>query len=473
MNKELFILVTGRVLQIVISLLSIKIATKYLDPMEMGNYYLVMSIVGFYGFFLINPIGQYINRHTHKWYEEEKLINVFFVFNFYVLFISFMSFIVTYFLYKIGIGNGIEEKYFVLFISLYVYFNTWNQTIIPMINLLRNRLSFILFTVFTQLFCFVFSVYFINYWDFKAIFWIFGQVVGFGLFAFFALLYFVNNIQGNFDILYSFRMIKYSSIKNILNFALPLSFGVFFLWMQNQSYGIIIEKYIGSEFLGYFGVGLSLAFAISGAFETIIMQYIYPTMYNSMQDCNKFKSVINDIFNLAIPIYFLLSIFVSFLSFYAIRIFVDFKYYDAYIYTIFGIWISFFRMSTNMMSNIAHANLCTIKLIFPYAVGGILSVFCALMAIQFENYKIILPIALLFSNFIGCLVMYLKMNSLVQIKFEIKIFYRILLFSLPLLTSFYFYEYAYKIKYLLCILFGYGVYFLFIIYKVLKNRSFN
>ncbi|MDX4035710.1 hypothetical protein Q6A69_05160, partial [Aliarcobacter skirrowii] len=77
-NKELLVLIIGRVLQIIIALLSIKIATKYLEPIEMGNYYLIMSIVGLYGFFLINPVGQYINRNTHRWYEEKKIMNVFF-----------------------------------------------------------------------------------------------------------------------------------------------------------------------------------------------------------------------------------------------------------------------------------------------------------------------------------------------------------------------------------------------------------
>ena len=118
-NKELLILIIGRVLQIIIALVSIKIATKYLEPIEMGNYYLIMSIVGLYGFFLINPVGQYINRNTHRWYKEKKIINIFFIFNFYVVFMFFISFILTYLLYKVGIGNSIEMFYFILFVSLY------------------------------------------------------------------------------------------------------------------------------------------------------------------------------------------------------------------------------------------------------------------------------------------------------------------------------------------------------------------
>ncbi|MDN5130740.1 lipopolysaccharide biosynthesis protein [Aliarcobacter butzleri] len=470
-NKELLILIIGRVLQIIIALLSIKIATKYLEPIEMGNYYLIMSIVGLYGFFLINPVGQYINRNTHRWYEEKKIMNVFFVFNFYIVLMSFISFIFTYLLYKVGIGNSIEMFYFILFVSLYIFFNTWNQTIIPMINLLENRVSFILFTIGTQIIGLLLSIYFINYFDFKGIFWILGQVFGFGLFAIFALLYFIRKIQNDFNISNSFRMIKYDNIKSVLKFSLPLSFGVLFLWMQTQSYGIIIEKYISAEFLGYFGVGIALAFAISSAFETVVMQYLYPMMYKNMKDESKFKNTINDILNLIVPIYFLLALFVSFLSFYFIKILVDAKYYDTYIYTIFGIWIAFFRMSSNMIANIAHAKIDTKKLIFPYAVGGILSVVGVLIVTQFENYKTLASIALLFASFIGFITMYFKMNKLVKINLEIKIFLMIFLYSLPLLISIYFYEYSYQLKYSLIILTVYGIYFLFVMYMIIKKRG--
>lgn len=470
-NKELLVLIIGRVLQIIIALLSIKIATKYLEPTEMGNYYLIMSIVGLFGFFLINPVGQYINRYTHQWYEEKKIMNVFFVFNFYVLFMAFISLFITFLLYKTGIGNNVDMFYFILFVSLYIYFNTWNQTIIPMINLLGNRVSFLYFTISTQIFGLLLSVYLINYWDFKGVFWILGQIISFGLFAIFALLYFKNKIQNNFDIITAFKMMRYNNIKSILKFSLPLSLGVLFLWMQTQSYGIIIEKYIGAEFLGYFGVGISLSFAISGAFETIVMQYLYPIMYKRMNDENRFQNTITDILNLIIPIYLLLAIFVSFLSFYFIKILVDEKYYDTYVYTIFGIWIAFFRMSANMLANIAHAKLNTKKLILPYAAGGILSLVGVLIASQFENYEYLISVALLFASFVSFMAMFFRMNNIVKINLEINFFLLVILYSLPLLVSIYFYKYSYQIEYLLGILTVFGIYFLFIMYMIIKKKG--
>jgi len=468
-NKELILLLISRILQVVIAFLSIQLLTRYLKVSEMGNYYLIMSIVGLYGFFLINPIGQYINRYTHKWYKENRILNIYFIFNFYVILMSFVALGLTYILYQFGIGSNINLFYFIIFICLYVFFNTWNQTIIPMINLLGNIVPFIVFTIFTQILALFLSFLCIKYLELKAIFWFLGQVMGFGIVAIFSLVYFINKIQANFYLKDIINSIKISSIKSIIKFSLPLSVGVFFLWMQIQSYSIIVEKYIGAEFLGFIGVGFALAFTISSSFETIVMQYIYPKIYKNMDDKSKFQNIINDIFNLISPIYFLLALFVSFFATYFITIVVDVKYYSSYMYTIFGIWISFFRMLTNLVSNIANAKLNTKKLILPYAVGGILSIIGVFISIQFENYQYFIPFSLLLASLCGFIVMFLKMNKLVKIKIKFKFYITVVLYSIPFMIGIYFYKFAHIIEYALIITILFGIYFLFIIYMLSKK----
>jgi len=456
----------SRILQVIITFLSIKIVTKYLEVSEMGNYYLIMSIVGLYGFFFINPIGQYINRYTHKWYKEKRILNIYFIFNFYVILMSFISLVLTYILYQFGIGNNIDTFYFIIFISLYVFFNTWNQTIIPMINLLGNTIEFIIFTIFTQILALVLSFLCIKYLEAKGIFWFLGQLMGFGVVAIFSLIYFIKKIQANFDLKDSINSIKISSIKSIINFSLPLSVGVLFLWMQIQSYSIIVEKYIGAEFLGYLGIGFALAFTISSSFETVVMQYIYPKIYKNM-DNNNFQNIINDIFSIIFPIYFLLAIFVSFFAIYFITIVVDIKYYNSYIYTIFGIWISFFRMLTNLVSNIANAKISTKKLIFPYATGGILSAVGVFISTQFENYQYFILFSLLLASLCGFITMFFEMNKLVKIKF--KLYITVILYSTPFMIGIYFYPFAHIIEYSLIITILFGIYFLFVIYMLNKK----
>jgi len=468
-NSELSILIVGRVLQILIALISIKVATKLLDASELGNLYLILSIVGFFSLFLVNPIGQYINRKTHQWHEEANLINVLYVFNIYIIALSIFSIFITYTLYNLSIGNNIDLTYFICFIVLFIYFTTWNQTIIPMINMLGGRVTFVLFTLSSQLLFLALAYLLINIFGAFGVFWFLGQVIAFGIVAIIAIIFFIKQIQNNFDFTLAHKMINIENLKEVLKFSAPLSIGVLFFWVQTQSYGIIIEKYIGSEFLGYFGVGMAIALAISSAFETVIMQYLYPQMYKSMKDENKFSIMMSNILNLIIPIYFLLAIFVSIFAVYIMTILVYIKYYDSYIYTVFGVWISFFRMSSNMLANIAHATLKTKELIYPYITGGIIAVIGVTLSTNSEHYKLYIPLSLLLAGIISFVFMYIKMNRLVGIDLNIKNVFLIILYSTPLLLGFLFYNYSNNIFYSFFVVGIFGLYFLYILYMLIKK----
>ena len=105
---------------------------------------------------------------------------------------------------------------------------------------------------------------------------------------------------------------------------------------------------------------MAIAMAISSSFETIITQYIYPSLYKSMKDENEFSVRLSKVVNIIIPIYLFLAIFSSFFAIFIITILTDIKFYDSYLYIIFGGWIAFFRMSSNILSMAAHAKLNTV-----------------------------------------------------------------------------------------------------------------
>jgi len=338
-----------------------------------------------------------------------------------------------------------------------------------MINMLGGRVTFVLFTLSSQLLFLALAYLLINIFGAFGVFWFLGQVIAFGIVAIIAIIFFIKQIQNNFDFTLAHKMINIENLKEVLKFSAPLSIGVLFFWVQTQSYGIIIEKYIGSEFLGYFGVGMAIALAISSAFETVIMQYLYPQMYKSMKDENKFSIMMSNILNLIIPIYFLLAIFVSIFAVYIMTILVDIKYYDSYIYTVFGVWISFFRMSSNMLANIAHATLKTKELIYPYITGGIIAVIGVTLSTNSEHYKLYIPLSLLLAGIISFVFMYIKMNRLVGIDLNIKNVFLIILYSTPLLLGFLFYNYSNNIFYSFFVVGIFGLYFLYILYMLIKK----
>lgn len=470
-NIELYILIVGRVVQILIALVTIKLATKFLQASEMGNFYLILSIVSFFGFFLISPIGQYINRKTHEWYESENIMHVFYIYNLYIIFISVFSVAIVFLLNYFDVGSSIELNYLVYAVFLFIYFNTWNQTIIPMINMLEKRVVFVVFTLLSQ-FLFLFLAYiFISIFGEKGVFWFLGQTIAYGVLALIALIYFRKKLQSNFNINIANKMISLKNLKKILNYSLPLSIGVLFFWLQAHSYNIIIVKNIGSEFLGYFGVGMAVALAISNAFETVVMQYLYPKMYKSMNDDAKFSQMISNIINLILPIYFLLALFISFFAIYINSILVDIKYFDSYIYVIFGIWIAFFRMSSNIISNIAHSKMKTKSLIMPNFIGALIAVIGVVIATNNEDYQLYVPLVLLTASLISFIYMYINMNNLVPFKIEIKKLLNVLVMAIPFLVSFIFYSFSSSIIYSILIIGFFGLYFIYIILYLIKKEN--
>jgi len=471
-NLELTVLIVGRVLQVLTALIAIRLATNLLESSEMGNLYLILAIAGFFSTFMVSPVGQYINRKTHQWSDDSNIMNVYYLYNFYITALAILSFFVVKLLVNFSVGGGVDPFYFSFFIALYIYFNTWNQTIIPMINILGNRVGFVIFTLATQVLLLLLSYLSVVIFEAKGVFWFLGQVGSFGLLALIALLFFIKKIDSSFDIIRAHRMIKKESFLKVFRFSAPLSIGVLFLWLQNQSYGLIIERFLGSEFLGRFGVGMAVALAISSAFESILMQYFYPKMYKSMKDQIEFSKEISGILNLIIPIYFLLSIFVSFFSVYIMTILVDEKYFDSYIFAVLGVWIAFFKTSTNMIANIAHAQLKTGKLILPYAVGAFIAVIGVSFSCSLDNFEYAIPLSLILAGLLGFIVMFIQMNCLCKINFKVRNHYIVVFYSLPFTLSFLLSDYSSELIQSILILGVFGTYFLYVLYILVKRGGY-
>jgi len=470
-NKELVILIFGRMFQILIMLASIKVSTALLSPSEMGNLYLVMSICSFFSFFFISPIGQYINRKTHEWNVHGQILNRLFNYCYYILFASILSLGIIDILRINGIAHNIDSIWLFVAIPLFIFFNTWNQTLIPMINMLGNREAFTILTILTLLISLVASYCMIHYFSEQGIFWFLGQIIGLGIMTIAALYYFIRMTECSFDIKIAYATITYESIKNILSFAMPLSIAVLFLWMQNQSYRIIIEKFIGAEFLGFFGVGVMIAIAIASSFEAIVMQFLYPKMYQTMNDEALFQTTFFNIINLILPIYFFLAAYVTFLAKYLIIVLVDSQYASSYIFVIFGIWMEFFRMSSSLLSTIAHAKMKTSVLVVPYALGGIVVFGGTYVGSMTLHYAYFIPSILVVAGGLTFATMFMRVKKMIFIDLHVKN----LLFFSPYIGGLFFVilvvQYASNFFISLAIIGVSGLWFLFGLYKFLIFRE--
>ncbi|WP_139131125.1 lipopolysaccharide biosynthesis protein [Pseudomonas sp. ENNP23] len=463
-HRGLFVLVFGRVLQVGIMLASIKLSTHYLTAVEIGNLYVIVTITNFFGLFLINPLGQYVNRCTHVWYAAGELVNRFFIYNFYVVGVAFLSFCVVSILPLIDIAGGISHGLLLLVVPMFVYVNTWNQTLAPALNMLGHRVVFTTLTVASAALAVLLSFFAVTLYEPTGIMWVSGQVSSFFLLSIVSFFFLKRYVPQPCDIGAMRAAMSIESLLGIVRFTLPLAVSILFLWMQGQSYRFVIERFVGLEFLGYFGVGFAIAIAVSSSVENLMMQWISPALYRSMADSDRFSEFFSVLINGLLPLYFLLAIFVSFLSVNLMVVLVGEAYSRSCIFLVFGIWAEFFRVATNLLATVAHSKMCTRKLVVPYAVGGIGTLLGVYFASRSADYYILIPSVIVVMGGVGFAVMYYQMNKILKIRLRIAGFLRMFVFGTVFSFAYFLYSISGSTLVSALILSAFGFYFLMVVY---------
>lgn len=443
MNRDVLIVTAGRVLQMLLALVSVRVLTSMLSTGEVGNIYLINSLFGFFGLALINPVGMYMNRKTHSWAEGKNILNRFAVFNIYLMALAAISTVVVFVLNRVWhVGETIELRMLVLLIMLSIYFVTWNQTIIPTLNLLGRRMSFVLFTLLTLTASLGFSVLMVKTTSATAVSWLGGQLVAQMLVTLFAFAFFRKVVGGGASYSAARAVITRENLAHVLYFVFPLGCTTFFMWLQNQSYRIIIEKTVGAEFLGMIGLGIGLASSIAVAAESLIQQIYLPGFYRDINtsDVEQRTAAWNAMAQLTIPVYIALTIMVSCLAPFLVHLLVSRKFGGAYIFVMFGAWIEFFRMTTNVLTAVAHSEMQTRYLLRAYCFGGLAAVAGTYWGSQQADYALVIPATLVVSGLISMTVMYRDMKRLMQIKVGIRRIRKSVLLSLPFAVALPFFD---------------------------------
>ncbi|WP_170000226.1 hypothetical protein [Campylobacter sp. RM9328] len=470
-KSDFLIIVVGKLLQVILMILAIRVSTSLLEPKEMGNIYIFTTIYTFFVLSLISPFGQYINRHTHQWHKQKLLLDNLGLYFLYLMGISIFSVIVSFFIYSFGVSQEIKLEYFLSLIFLFILFMTLNQTILPLLNMLYYRLSFTILTGLTAFGIILFGCLFISLFGNSAENWLLGTLASNTLFLIIGFFILKNRLNEKFHgFSYGLKKITKEKIKSILVFVLPLSVATLFMWLQNSGYRILIEQNIGLEFLGFLGIGLAVSSQIASTVESIVMQYFHPIYYKQITNVTtrERKEAIESLINKSLPIYFMLAIFLTFLSKYMVEILVDKKYYGVYIFTIFGIWIEFFRISSNLFGNISQSEMNTKKFMIPYVIGSLVTIILVYFSSLRENCEFYLPIALLIGGLSTMIIMYISMKKLIDFKIDFKLIFFSFLVSLP-----YFFTYLFNFEtgliLNLLVVGSFGIYFLGTIYFIYKK----
>lgn len=411
-------------------LASIRLLTSLLTPEEVGNYYLATSILAFFNLVLLNPPGMYFSRHLLEWKLSKNLLNSIFIFFLWMLIVAVISVLAIAILFYTT--NYIEKfnlELFILFIVLAIIISTTHRNLIYGLNTIGYRKEFVVFLVITLMLGVFFSIALVYFGEAKSLYWLYGVILSEVLMIFFAFKFF---IRGNMlDLKKIKTTITKERLKNILMFTMPIGFTTFLMWGQSLSYRFIVDYKYSAEVLGFISIGLGLSSAVFGSLEAILMQYFSPIFLKDILNVSKSQRshAWNKMASLVIPIYILALVFTIAMSKELISILADPKFHNSYIYAMVGASSEFFRGISNLLNNVSQSEYKTQYTIMPYAIGFLVALF-TLTIFDFGENIVMIPIVLSFSYFFVCILMYVQMKKLLEIKLNIN-FLKVLAFSIP------------------------------------------
>lgn len=407
---------SGRLAAALLSLITIRAVTTFLTPEQYGVLALLIAVQMFCGLFLVNPVGQHINLHTHAWWDDGTLMARLKHYRLYVFSVSLIGGAVVFGMVK---QQTIEQ---VLWTSVAMFAavvaGTWNATLIPMLNMLGFRAASVLWSIITVTTGLVCAIFFVMWWPYATA-WFAGQAIGMGIGALGAKYVLrqhalrINVAQGSLPLI---------DRRTVLSYCLPLAFATGLMWLQLSGYRFLIEGYWGLAQLGFMAVGLQLAGQISALAESLAMQFLYPLFYRRVSAHEENESVVlafSDLLNTLVPVYFVLTGLIVLSAPYLLKLLVASQFQDAISFVMLGAGIELCRVLGNLLSNAAHIRRKTKSLAFPYAAGAVISFSLILLAGVWQQEMIWVGAALISGAVAMFLVMLISMYRQVNFRLDV------------------------------------------------------
>ena len=464
-NHNFKVLLAGRLLQIIITLCTLRISTTLLPQAELGYVYYIIAVQSFFSLFLINPAGQYLNRQTAKWSFEGMIYGAYKKQLLYILLITILSFLLMS-IFTLFDMNFLPYNLLII-TSFLILSQSANQTIVPMLNMLELRVAFVFFNLLTALLCLICSYAFITFFSPTALSWVAGLIVGNSVVAMLATFRFRSK--------YLLTKTKKLSLdfKEIRKFCFPIAIATIFMWFLNSGYRMVVESLYGLEFLAFLGVGFAVSSQVFSIAESLLTQYLIPELFKNSEKSTKEKrtELVNVYFYTVIPLYVSLALFLTFSVKYLFPFVIGEQYYDAYRFAIYGSWIELGRVLVNTFAVVSQVEKKTVKFILPYALGAIyLSM--GLFLNNWLQFEVQIQTLLVGSSIVVLVSMYTSMRSYLLFSIPFKKILLSVFITLPAISYFIIFNFSAEFSlsnFMMCF-FGGGLYLtgLFIMNK--KNN---
>lgn len=407
----------GRLATALMALITIRAVTTFLTPEQYGELALLIAVQMFCGLFLVNPVGQHINLHTHAWWDDGTLLARLKSYRYYVLAASLVGGAVAL---CMGKQHSVEQVLWTAAAMFaMVVAGTWNATFIPMLNMLGFRAASVFWAIITVVIGLASSILLVV-WSPSATAWFAGQAIGMAVGALGAKYVLRRHAVRSKHSLIGLPLLDRHTV---LTYCLPLALATGLMWLQLSGYRFVIEGYWGLAQLGFLAVGLQLAGQIWALAESLATQFLYPLFYRRISAHEKQAEVelaFSDLLNTLVPVYFVLTGLLILSAPYLLKVLVASQFHDAITFVMLGAGIELCRVLGNLLSNAAHVRRKTKSLTLPYAAGAMISLVLIYFAGAWQMGIVWAGAALIMGAVAMLMVMWVSMRRQVRFTVDFK-----------------------------------------------------
>lgn len=366
----------GRLAQFALLLLTLRLATGYLTPPEMGKVSLVTATVAFFALLLLNPVGMFMNRRLHAWDSRglaKTYISYFWRYLFIVCLCAAFTLVVLDWL---NIWSPSLGMYWMLFLVCgNLLFGTVNQVVIPGLNMFGHRGWFTALTVATAATSLVMAVLFVQILP-TAEYWLTGLLLGQLIVGLTGKKIFFGKLQQNPGENGSASALTQAHLKALAGFAWPVAIAVGLGWVQSQGYRYLMEGRLGLAELGLFVAGFGISSGLISGFESIFSTYFQPKFYRRISEDNPDEQsrAWVEYAQAILPALLLTSLFIVAVAPELTKLLLGVSYRQSTQFVVWGAFAELARIATSVFGMAAHARMNTRMLLLPNFAGAVAAV---------------------------------------------------------------------------------------------------
>lgn len=389
-RSELMVISLGRVLGAALTLAGFFVLTRLLPPEEYALVALLMAFSSFAGLVMINPAGQWTNRHVHEWFDERKLIERLGELLWLVLMAAWMvgglaaawCFFVIHARLASTVGAALAVAAGVFLptaaLSISAALNSLGfRREAVIVQLTVNGLGLVLAAVFVQL-------------EASALLWLAGQAIG-ALPAYLWARRALGRVVGRPDAPPPDSPARqpFYRDRSFRRFALGLTTVTMLMWLEGNGYRFILERAWSARELGLFLMALSIPAQMTAVLESIVMQFAYPYFYRSLAGLGDSEAIsirTSAMTGTLLPLYWLWGGLLFVIAPQFLYLVAGLPYHAASEWLVYGILLEVTRLTGNAWQLAAQATKDFRPLIAPFAVGAVGNLSIALlMGVELGN----------------------------------------------------------------------------------------